>query len=1493
VAGIKSVFKVIGVFVLCLCAVAGAAPAQHSISGYVQTGAGIGVEGVDVIGDNGAGSAVTGADGSYSVTVPNNWRGSIAVSKGGWLITPASRAYDKVRVDIINDNYIAYQPKISGYVTNSNGTGVAGVMISANNGGGSDTTDINGFYEIIVPYSWSGTVTPSKTDWGFIPASQVYSNVTSDETNQDYITFQPKISGYVKDNGDTEVEGVSISADNGGGSDTTDINGYYEIVVPYDWSGTVTANKIGWNLTPSSRPYSNVTSDQPNQDYTAFQPKISGYVRDANGIGVENVLVSANNGGGSDTTDATGFYKITVPYSWSGSVTAKKIKWTITPPSYSYSNLTTDIDGQDYLADYIGVIIVKPDGTGDFPTIQDAIDATVNGDTVELQSGTYTGDGNRDIDFKGKAITVRGATGNPNDVIIDCQGDVNNPHRGFEFVSGEDANSILESLTITNGYAPEEAFGGLLFSAGGAIYCDWGGPIIRNCIISNNYAYKGGGIHIGWFTYVKKSITVSNCIIRNNSASAGGGIYNDGYSNPNISNCIISNNSALAGGGIHNWYHTRTNISNCIISNNLALGGSGGGIFSSNECSVIIKNSQISNNSASFSGGGTYNFANGRQTLYNCIISDNSAGTDGGGFYNLHYSSLNIYNCTIANNSVITERGGGICNDSSNADITNSIIWGNNGFQLYGSGYTVDYSNIQGGHDGIGNINTDPCFINDYHISLISQCTNAGDPDYIPEPNETDIDGDPRIVYKLDMGADEVLVHDSAALFVSQEEIDLLLEGKDGIAVSEILEIYNCGAYELNWHIEKDCNWLIVQPSSGQTQSLGITELSISIDHNYIDYGISSCQFQVIDPNALNSPQTVTVNLEVLRPAITVSPTNFDFEGEKDGNDPNTQILSIQNTGYDTLNWQIEVPPDCNWLNVEPTSGQSTGETNEVTLSVDVTTLDIGFYNCELIVSDPNAGNSPQVIPVELRVLEVKGQRHVPTEYDTIQAAINAAVDGDEVIIQPGRYTGPGNYDIDFLGKAITVRSIDPNDSNIVADTVVDCNYQGRGFRILGGPNSILDGLTIKNSNHEGVYLGDSSVISRCVIINSSGSGIHSSGRFGRNPFITECTIHNNHYVGINMYGGLTVDKCVITNNSHGGIRAYSKYGEGAFVITDCLIRGNYANTGAGIMLHSSSPTNAVIKNCLITGNLAHYDGGGIFLDIRGNNMMIENCTISGNKAMEGGGGGIFIDDNVEVKNCILWDNDANDGPEIVVDGFGSIATISYSDVQGGQSAVYVDPCSTLNWGGGNIDIDPCFTEPGYWHPNDTPLNANDDFWVRGDYHLKSEAGRWEWSKYIGLDPTGDGFIDLSDFAAFTNSWQTKGGFIPADLDRSGFVDLSDLKLLLDSYLADYPVGEWILDDVTSPCIDAGDPNSDWTAELWQHGKRVNMGAYGGTPEASMSLSTVGNKADLNNDGFVNAEDLALFVDMWLAEDVLLSEDINRNGLVNFSDWAEFADQWR
>ena len=167
------------------------------------------------------------------------------------------------------------------------------------------------------------------------------------------------------------------------------------------------------------------------------------------------------------------------------------------------------------------------------------------------------------------------------------------------------------------------------------------------------------------------------------------------------------------------------------------------------------------------------------------------------------------------------------------------------------------------------------------------------------------------------------------------------------------------------------------------------------------------------------------------------------------------------------------------------------------------------------------------------------------------------------------------------------------------------------------------------------------------------------------------------------------------------------------------------------------------------------------------------------------------------VGNCILWGNTAGLGPQISVvklQGYPTF-TISSSDVEGGEAAVYVEPQCTLNWDYGNIDVDPCCSDP-----------------CNGDYHLKSQAGRW-----------------------------TSASSVEPDANE----------------------GRWTKDNVTSPCIDAGDPTSPIGLEPFPNGGRVNMGAYGGTTEASKSYfgkppcETI-VAGDINGDCRVNFLDFAL-----------------------------------
>jgi hypothetical protein len=115
---------------------------------------------------------------------------------------------------------------------------------------------------------------------------------------------------------------------------------------------------------------------------------------------------------------------------------------------------------------------------GDQPTIQAGIDAASDGDIVLVADGTYKGLGNKDLDFKGKAITVQSENG-AQKCTIDCE----NEGRGFYFHTGEGTESVVSGFTIRNGK---------LYGYGGGIYCSSSSPKIMNSTISSNNATGWG-----------------------------------------------------------------------------------------------------------------------------------------------------------------------------------------------------------------------------------------------------------------------------------------------------------------------------------------------------------------------------------------------------------------------------------------------------------------------------------------------------------------------------------------------------------------------------------------------------------------------------------------------------------------------------------------------------------------------------------------------------------------------------------------------------------------------------------------------------------------------------------------------------------------------------------------------------------------------------------------------------------------------------------------
>ncbi len=331
---------------------------------------------------------------------------------------------------------------------------------------------------------------------------------------------------------------------------------------------------------------------------------------------------------------------------------------------------------------------------------------------------------------------------------------------------------------------------------------------------------------------------------------------------------------------------------------------------------------------------------------------------------------------------------------------------------------------------------------------------------------------------------------------------------------------------------------------------------------------------------------------------------------------------------------------------------------------------------------------------------------------------------------------------------------------------------------------------------------GTTLVLTDCTFIgNQAGTGGALAGE-DADITMTGCTFERNaaeRQGALHVMGGmLAASHCTFKRNltpllsaENRGVGGAIGFFDGADVtLLDCLFEGNSASSG-GAVFSDYSQQGAVLRDCIFSGNSA--GGGGALFGLY--NSTIVNCVFAGNRAGWGGVAGSdctgpeFVNctfvanraDNgnavaryschgepeqpIVMTNCILWDGGDEIGTAINTQPVRYLKTdITFSDVFGGWE------------GQGNISVDPCFADPGHWDPNETPDNRSDDSFVMGDYHLKSQAGRW--------DPVSEG---------------------------------------------------WIPDDVTSPCIDAGDPNIPVADEPEPNGGRVNQGAYGGTVEASKS----------------------------------------------------------
>jgi hypothetical protein len=1009
-----------------------------------------------------------------------------------------------------------------------------------------------------------------------------------------------------------------------------------------------------------------------------------------------------------------------------------------------------------------GILRVERDGSGNFWTIQEAIDAAVDGDVIWVGDGTYTGAGNRDIDFLGKAITVRSDNG-PTNCIIDCGGSEADPHLGFYFHNAEGPDSIIDGFTIINGYH-EEA---------GAIYCTYVSTRDpRGC-----------------------SPTITRCVIRNNRGMACGAIRCNSLCEPMISDCIIAEN----------------------------IGTYVGGISFADECSPVITGCIVRGNYGGYNGGIRTGGAHCHGTILNSVVSGNRLdfGLEAAGIEWWAYGgSLTLTNCTIVNNSGgpgVVIGGGG----NPIGIISNCIIWGNTGNewssdQLYFWQMTpaITYCAIQGGWPDAGNIDVDPLFIDadgednvegtaDDDLRLIgdSACLDAGDNSAVPDWMTTDVAGQPRIFNEIvDIGAYEgpsqgLIVLPRALVLPEGQSVSFTVRlGMDPGGSVEVAVTVASGdgdvkvasgailTFESSNYAQPRTVTLVAAQDDDFADGLAIVTVSASgfptvivqvseSDNDHILYVDADAQgagtgtswtdaFPSL-PDALNTARAYRHINEIRVAQGTYRP---DRGGGRIPGDRDASFELIEG-----VTWRGGY---AGWGEPDPDARDV--DRYHTVLSGDLNGDDAAVANTIDLLSDPTrAENSYHVVTGD--------------DLEYVFEDLMTVLDG--LMISGGNANGPTEWP--WVRSAGGGLQLEYNGSVKMVDCTFCDNTAEYGAAIHGGRGEIIDGLIAHNASawSGGALDGFAGALRDCTITNNY--ALDRGGALSlwdQDPRLQRCSITNNLCAGSGggifvADGGPVLEDCLLSGNralSGGAIFGEHFDNPAHPVLMGCVLRDNVAEHDGGAFYASNS--SAALIHCILTNNAAGQTGGGIAVDVY-SYAFLRNCTFYGNAAPQGRAvsnlalaWGYICPSSVDLADSILWDG----GDELWTDE-GSQTLLAYCDIQGGASGV------------GMIDIDPLFA-----HPN------------AGDFHLQSQAGRWDPNAKV-----------------------------------------------------------WIQDAVTSPCIDAGDPASPIMVEPFPNGGVINMGAYGGTAEASKSffgkpVCEVIVAGDINGDCRIDLADYAILARHWL-----------------------------
>jgi hypothetical protein len=896
-------------------------------------------------------------------------------------------------------------------------------------------------------------------------------------------------------------------------------------------------------------------------------------------------------------------------------------------------------------------------------------------------------------------------------------------------------------------------------------------------------------------------------------------------------------------------------IRNCLIIDN--VGVNGGGIAAFGGWHAIV-NCMFIGNWARENGGGAYT-ALSNPSMVNCLFSGNRAADAGGGFFHNGGDAV-LLNCAFSGNAA-SAGGDGLYVYAGNVDVDNCILYEE--LSLLGGTVGVRYSAVADGLSGEGAIHADPLFVDpdgpdnvpgtaddNLRLSPGSPCIDAGDPLRIIDPNESDLDGNARINNGLvDMGAYEF---SETPTLVGHWTLN---EAGGAVAADSAGDNYGTLAGNPVW-----------APIDGRVDGA----LGFDGDGDYVNCGHDT---------VFNIRNAITVSAWVKVEAFTTGWQAIVTKGDS--------AWRLQGVGADDMPGTLEfacsgvMVPYTEWGNilgnVRVDDGQwhhAAGIYDGWTMSLyidgvlDVTSVasgQIGVNAYDVLIGENaerpgrfwqgqtddvrvyNYALTPDEIadlanPSTVYHVDVAGGNDLNdglsrgAAFRGIGTGIFAAKDGDTVLVWPGVY-----YEqVNFRGKAVTVRS--------AADAAV-VQAPGPGgyafsFYVAEGPDSILSNFVIRDSD-------------RAVFCTAA------------SPTLKNLTIVNNQF-GIEAYQGAQpqISNCIFWKNRYGNTAG-------------CRSRYSW----------DWQPPAAV----------AHWtfdepDGKTVYDSVDGNH----GTLYYGTRAPGQAGGGIELDgdwDYVLVPNSTsisvgrrdytfsAWIRPTTvEGIRVIVGKVSNYANKEYVlgldegrirlDVErdGNNGRVYSTAVVTPNtWQHVAVTFNSATLVARFYHngvlveqgPTEYPITAL-PYLLNATLWIGMRGAPFEDRAFAG------GIDEVLIFNTALSAEEVMTVYGSALNPRFADPANNDYHLLsergryvpLNPALTGGLEGLWTFDHVTSPCIDGGDPEERPCREPMPNGGRVNMGAYGNTPNASMSEWLL--EGDLNRDGRVDLGDFAIMASEWL-----------------------------